>query len=370
MKKKKKREVGLKKRPLGWNVATFILGMAVSLCLFLAVIFLVYTFTVKSYNYGQTLADSMMAPAEDKPVAFVVSEGDTASDVAANLEKEGVIKNALLFRLENLLKGVSRDYKPGTYQLNMDMDTSQINAVFNGTGQAAPTIKITIVEGSSVNDIAQYLEKNNVCKATDFIDACNNDDFSEYAFLSDVPKRDNRMEGYLFPDTYFLSANPDPDEIIGKMLARFDEIYTDAYAAQAKAMGLTMDQVITVASMIEKEIKIPVERPLDAEVIYNRLDADMPLQIDATVLYALGVKKDKLTYDDLQVVSPYNTYLNKGLPPGPICNPGEACIQAALNPAQGGYLYYVVKDSVTGEHFWTDNYDDFQAAKALYAQGQ
>ncbi|MCL2350940.1 MAG: endolytic transglycosylase MltG [Firmicutes bacterium] len=365
MKRRRKREVGLKKRAFGWNAAAFLGGVILSLVLSLAVVYLVYTYTVKSYNYGAGLAESMMAPAEDKEVEFVVREGDTASVVAANLEKEGVIKNALLFRLENLLKGVSRDYKPGTYALNVSMDTSEINAVFNGTANAAPVV-VTIIEGSSAGDIAQYLETNNIVGAADFLAACDNDEF-DYPFLDGVPKRADRLEGYLFPDTYFLSANPNPDEIINKMLTRFGEIYSDAYAKQAAALGLTAAEVVTVASMIEKEIKVPEERPLAAEVIYNRLDADMLLQIDATVLYALGVKKEKLTYEDTNVDSPYNTYLYPGLPPGPISNPGEACIAAALNPARGNYLYYVVKDSLTGEHFFTDNYDDFQAAKALYA---
>jgi len=150
------------------------------------------------------------------------------------------------------------------------------------------------------------------------------------------------------------------------MLTRFEDIYDAETRAKAAEMGLTMDEVIIIASIIEKEIRRDDERELAASVIFNRLNIGMKLEMDATVLYALGVNKDRLLYADLEIVSPYNTYMYHGLPAGPITNPGKACIDAALNPAETNYIYYVVKDSETGEHFFTSDYNEFLIAKELY----
>ena len=150
------------------------------------------------------------------------------------------------------------------------------------------------------------------------------------------------------------------------MLTRFNDFYTEENIKKAENLGLTFDEAIIVASIVEKEISAPNERAIAAGVIYNRLEINMPLQIDSTVLYAMGVTKEVVTYNDLETDSPYNTYTNKGLPKGPISNPGQAAIEAALNPDDNDYIYYVLKDRTSGEHYYTNNYDDFLKAKEQY----
>jgi UPF0755 protein len=171
------------------------------------------------------------------------------------------------------------------------------------------------------------------------------------------------LEGYLFPDTYYVSAEPTPDEVIGKMLTRFDDIFTDEYEQRAAELGLSVDEAVTIASIIEKEVSVDTERPLVSQVIHNRLELGMELEIDATVLYALDKRPDRLLYADLEVDSPYNTYAYGGLPVGPISNPGADSIHAALFPEEGNYLFYVLQDPETGVHFFSDDYQEHLGAQ-------
>ena len=226
--------------------------------------------------------------------------------------------------------------------------------------------KITIPEGYTVAEIGEYLEEKGIVTADDFLNTANTVDF-DFKFIKDIPEgRTNRLEGYLFPDTYYISDNATSEEIINKMLTRFNDFYTEENIKKAESLGLTFDEAIIVASIVEKEISAPSERSIAAGVIYNRLEIDMPLQIDSTVLYAMGTTKEVVTYDDLETDSPYNTYTNKGLPKGPISNPGQAAIEAALNPDDNDYIYYVLKDRTSGEHYYTNNYDDFLKTKEQY----
>ena len=351
------------------NALSFVFGVAFSLVILAATCYLIYTNTIKAYSFGEEMAASMVNTEKpDIPVEVVINEGDTVDEVSAMLEETGIIGNAMMFRLENMLKGVDKNYTAGTYLLNMNMDQSQINAALRGAGRLGQTIKITIREGFTLKDIGEYLEANEVISAEEFYRACEENDF-KYRFLDNVPlDRKNRLEGYLFPDTYFLTEEPTADEIIHKMLIRFTEIWSDEYMDRAADLGFSMDEVIKMASIIEKEIKRPEERALASQVIHNRLSQDIQLQMCSTILYILEIRKERLTYEDLEIESPYNTYLNKGLPDGPICNPGEACIRAALYPDEGDYLFFVVKDEESGEHFFTEDYGEFENAKIEYNQ--
>jgi UPF0755 protein len=215
-----------------------------------------------------------------------------------------------------------------------------------------------------VRDIAVYLESLELMTADEFIEAAETHDFN-YGFLYGLPvsERRYRLEGYLFPDTYYVSADPTPDEVINKMLTRFDEIFTNEYRQQAEDLGLTIDEAIIIASMIEKEVSVETERPLVSQVIHNRLELGMALQIDATVLYALDKRPDRLLLTDLEIDSPYNTYKYGGLPVGPISNPGADSIRAALFPEEGNYLFYVLQDPETGVHFFSDDYQEHLGAQ-------
>ena len=174
------------------------------------------------------------------------------------------------------------------------------------------------------------------------------------------------MEGYLFPDTYFLHESMTAHDIIDAMLARFDQMYTDEYQKAVEKSGHTLDEIVTVASMVEKEIKLLEERATAAGVMYNRLRDGITLGIDATVLYAVGKTSGELTQEDLNIDSPYNTRKNYGLPLGPISNPGESSFKAALYPEEHNYLYYVVEAVGKDNHVYCETYDEFLNAKAAY----
>jgi UPF0755 protein len=152
------------------------------------------------------------------------------------------------------------------------------------------------------------------------------------------------------------------------MLAQFDKLFTEEYYGKAEALGLSINEVVTIASLRERETRVPEERALVASVIMNRLNVGMPLQIDATVQFALGENKERLSYADLEVDSPYNTYKIEGLPPGPICSPRIESIEAALNPADTNYIYYVLKPELDGRHNFTNSYDEFLRFKDAYTK--
>jgi UPF0755 protein len=352
------------------NGLTYILGLMFNAFLLLITGYLVYTYTMEGQKFGEDFANKLTHEGPDEVVEFVLEE-DTPRDVAAAmLEEADLIPNKYYYQLELFLKDSSTIYKKGTYTLNKNMSTMDINVTLRALSneeQAAAQVthQITVPEGWGIREIAQYLEEQELMTAVEFIVAVETHDFN-YAFLDSLPsdKREYRLEGYLFPDTYYLSANPTPDEVINKMLSRFDEIFDNDMDQRVTELGITMDQAVIMASMIEKEVRLAEERPLVSQVIYNRLDAGIALQIDATVLYTMKERPEKLLFTHLEQDTPYNTYLYPGLPVGPIANPGAESLRAALFPHEGDYLYYVLINEETGEHFFTDDYDEF-----LQAQG-
>ena len=218
------------------------------------------------------------------------------------------------------------------------------------SGKTSEDLKVTIPEGYTVKQIAAKVAETELCTADEFIEECNKGTF-DYDFLKDLPDREYKLEGYLFPDTYLLHEGMTAHDIIDMMLARFDQMYTKEYQKAVADSGHTLDEIVTVASMIEKEIKVDAERATAAGVIYNRLKENMSLGIDATVLYAVGKTSGEL---------------NKGLPLGPISNPGESSFKAALYPEDNDYLYYVVEAVGKDNHVFCKTYDEFLAAKNAY----
>ncbi len=219
---------------------------------------------------------------------------------------------------------------------------------------------MTIPEGLTIVETAGTVAADSSVTAPAFEEAARRTDYG-YAFLDDPDV--GTTEGYLFPAKYDFEKGVTARQIVDRLLEQYLLETQDIDFAEAKArLDVTEDQVVTVASLIEKEAASPEEKPLIASVIYNRMRKDTPLQIDATIQYALKRPKANLSLADLKVDSPYNTYENKGLPPGPICSPGRESLEAALNPANTDYLYYVLE--ANGErHFFTKSYDDFLREK-------
>ena len=286
--------------------------------------------------------------------------------VADILEAEGLIEYKSLFKFYCTISNASNKIAAGSYELSTDYDYRALVKKMNQYSGAAVTVEVMFPEGFTMQQIFERLEENKVASVEDLTEAAKNFSYN-YSFLNaEELGSASRLEGYLFPDTYEFYAYMEASSAINKFLDNFNRRVTDEMEAKATAMGRTLDEIIIIASLIEKEAGCNDERDEIASVIYNRLKTDMPLQIDATIVYATG--RDEVTAEDLQYDSPFNTYLNKGLPPEPICNPGLASIQAALNPANTSYYYYAL-DTSTMTHQFFRNYSDHQAFVATQNYG-
>ena len=327
----------------------------------LAVIIGVLAFTVWS-----TLYRAEAGVPSGRSVTVVIAKGSSGDVVAARLAKAGVVPNALMFRLQAMMLNATSSMKAGTYTL---VTGSSYEAVIRRlqAGPPAPVlVTITIPEGWGIDRIAARVEALVHIPAADFVQLAKTGAKQfDYAFLDGNPT--DSLEGYLFPKTYEVKPNAKAADIIGLMLAQYGKETASLDYGYATSKGLTHHDALTLASIIEREASVPSDRPKVASVIYNRLGFHMRLQLDSTVQFALNGKA-KLSLEDLKTQSPYNTYVNAGLPPGPICNPGLVAMQAALAPAKTKYLYYILtyKD---GRQSFATNYADFLVLKAQFKKG-
>ena len=298
--------------------------------------------------------------AQEGQVGVEVVKGDTLSDVADKLEAAGVIKSAFTFKLQARYEGYGTEIQTGRYTFERGQDADVIFRKL-AAGKAVPTIAVTIPEGLTLEETAQTVAKDSGVSVADFEGAARKTDY-DYAFLEH--RGIETTEGYLYPARYDFEKGVSARQVVDRLLGQYllETQNLDIPGARDR-LGLTEHQLVTVASLVEREAASPREKPLVASVIYNRLDRDMPLQIDATIQYALERPKENLSLDDLKVDSPYNTYENKGLPPAPICNPSRESLEAALNPESTDYLYYVLKADGQS-HFFTNDYQDFLREKA------
>lgn len=327
-------------------------------------------------------ADDVLALTKpDNVITITIREGDTLDDVAQNLKDHGLINYKFLFKLYGTFSHAEEDISPGTFELNQQFD---YHALVNGLADYSDTRKtvtLTFPEGYTCNQIFASLAENDVCTLEELENTAANYEF-DYSFLENRPYGEaNRLEGYLFPDTYDFYVDDTPERVINKLLSNFADKFTDEMMvaidernadirARMEEEGtfteeeiensmLDVYKVLTVASLIEKEAGSDQERAMIASVIYNRLTTHVHelLQIDASVEYALGEHKGELTANDLAVDNPYNTYKYKGLPPGPIANPGLNSIMAALYPEDTEYFFYALDGST---HQFFETYMDQQ----------
>jgi UPF0755 protein len=294
------------------------------------------------------------------PAKVEVVKGDTLSSVAEKLERAGVVDSAFMFKVEARLAGYGTEIKTGEYTFGPDASSEEILQKLTA-GEAVPTLTVIIPEGLTLEQTAQEVARQSSVSTAAFEEAARRTDYG-YGFLEDPVVEST--EGFLFPKQYEFEVGTMASPMVTRMLEQYLlETQTMDISAAKDRLNLTEYELVTVASLIEKEASVPEERPLVASVIYNRIREDMPLQIDATVMYALDHPKDELSLADLKVDSPYNTYEHTGLPPGPICSPSRQSLEAAINPAETDYLYYVLKANGE-EHVFTSNYNEFLKAKA------
>ena len=296
-----------------------------------------------------------------QPVTVKIAPQSTTSQIAALLEEEGLIRSAGYFKLYAKYTGADRSLKPGKYLFKGTESLPEIISILQAG--SPDFFSFTIPEGYTLEQIINLLVSKGIATKEELL-AVMKDPQIEFPYFEELPEGPNRLEGFLFPDTYTIEAETSARDIIQLMLDRFSEIYTDEYAARAKELDLTTLEVVTLASIIEREAKKQEDRPLVSAVFHNRLEKGMLLQSCATVQYALGEVKPVLYNTDLQTESPYNTYLHSGLPPGPIAAPGEASLKAALYPAEVSYLYFVAKPD--GSHVFSNTLKEHNEAKKKY----
>lgn len=313
-----------------------------------------------------SVANDMFGLVQDEAIVTVsLTEGQSVGEVASMLKKEGIIDFKWAFKLYCSLKDTD-EFSTGEFDVSSNMDYGQIISELKRANTSTTTVTITIPEGYTIQQIAELLEKGRVCGKGDFIEAANTYDFS-HDFLKDVPMVENRLEGYLFPDTYEFYVNERPVSAINKMLNNFADKYTDAMLELTQEKGLTIATVVNIASLIEKEAYVASEQATISGVIWNRLnhaDKYPYLDIDAAIMYVTG-HKEKLTDEDLAMDSPYNLRKSKGLPPTAICNPGIGALLAAISPEQHDYYYYVADG--TGAHIFSRTLEEHNAAVAKVA---
>lgn len=289
---------------------------------------------------------------EEHSSVVVIEESDTMGDIASELKSAGIIEYKTLFQIYCHFSDAREKITAGSYELKTTMDYRAIVAAMGKGSSSRITVSVTIPEGYTLRQIFELLEEEGVNTYEKLEEMAANYDYN-FSFLKDIPLGEaTRLEGYLFPDTYDFYLGEDPKTVLNKMLVNFDSKVTDEMREAAKEKGYSLHEIIIIASMIERETSGTDQKDI-ASVIYNRLKSNsFPyLQIDATVQYALPDHKEKLSLEDLEVDSPYNTYVHEGLPKGPISNPGLVAINAALNPSRTSYYYYALgEDGV--HHFF------------------
>ena len=288
---------------------------------------------------------------------IIVARGSTFHDIAGQLANAGIIGNQTAFRLYAKFTHADTAAHAGEFRFEPHQTAAQVlQQLESGGAQVAKWI--TIPEGFTAKQIAQRLQDENIGDAAAY----------EAAFLHDSivvdGVRTKNLEGYLFPSTYLIPNDASPKTIEDILTAQFRKELPKDAARKARERGLSIPQIVTLASLIEREAKADDERPLMAGVYYNRLHLGMPLEVDASIEYALPEHHDVITYGDLKIDSPYNTYLHEGLPPTPIANPGAPSLQAAFNPKPSPYLYYVYKGN--GHHAFARTLAEQNANIAKY----
>lgn len=313
-----------------------------------------------------------------KGVAVEIPLNSNTTSIAGLLKEKGLIKYPYIFKILSKLNGFDGMYQSGTHIVDNDPDRDKLSRIIESydrlmriLASKPESIKVTIPEGYTYRQITDTLSKKKLIDVDKFDRTANTEKFN-YKFLEDLPKRENRLEGYLFPDTYEFDPKAGEKAIINAMLENFENKLKPEYYQRAKELNMSIDQIIILASIIEREAKYAEERKIISGVFYNRLRSKDPamkkLQSCATIQYIFfkrdGIIKEKISEQDTKVKDPYNTYIIDGLPPGPICSPGRSSIEAALYPEKTDYMFFVAKGD--GYHQFSKTLKEHQAATKKY----
>ncbi len=307
------------------------------------------------YFYYNNSLKAVSAIEDAAETQIVIPKGSSVKAVSRILEQSHAIKNRFAFELYCKLNDKAGKLKAGKYIINNSLEVPEVvEVIISGKG-LVDTLTFTIPEGYNLGQIVERIGSLGVVDRENLEGALEAGKY-DFGFITEIPDRDKRLEGYLFPDTYEIYKDTTAEVIISKLLGRFENVFNEEYKKRAEELNMTVDQVITLASIIEREAKLDSERKTISAVFHNRLKKNMMLQSCATVQYLLDEPKEVLTYKDLEIESPYNTYKNAGLPPGPIASPGLKAIEAALYPEDTDYLYFFAKED--GSHVFSKTYNE------------
>lgn len=335
-----------------------IIVLSVILAICIAISVLVFS-TVRDV-YGMT--------GSEMDVEVTIEQGSYTADIAQVLAEAGVINNAISFRLYvKFLAEEEPSFNYGVYYLNSAMSYDEIIEALEQVATHKASVDIVIPEGYDVFEIGTTLEEAGLCTQEEFLDAVVNGDYSDYWFISDIADDENRymrIEGYLFPDTYSIEYETDPEDIVNVMLSNFESKFSDLYSIRATELGMSVDEIIALASIIQHEVgSITEEEKTVSSVFHNRLSSDYTrLESDVTIFYGNKIKE----YDEnvsQNVLDAYNTYVTEGIPVGPICNAGISAIEAALYPSETNYYYFVT--DINGEFYYSVTYSEHLANVAI-----
>lgn len=319
------------------------------------------TVAILVLGYAFLSGDANKRTLDPNQVVYLsVKQGMTASDINDELVDRGILNNKFAFWWEVKISGKASDFKAGMYAMHPQMEASEVlQQLVDGK---TAVVKFTIPEGFDVKQIAERLASQGLVDKQAFLNAAKN--YQPYDYITPDKNVRYACEGFLFPDTYELHEEPNIYDILQMMSEDFDNRLTPAMRQRAKEEGLSVYSLITLASLVEKEAMYAEDRPIIAQVFLKRLQLGMPLQSDATLQYLMDAPKENVTLKDTQIQSPYNSYQNAGLPPGPIANPGLDSIQAVLYSADTNYLYFVADHD--GHNHYSSTYDEHQALVAQY----
>ena len=287
-----------------------------------------------------------VANGERLDVYVTVKSGMTATDIGEMLEERGIIVSRYKFWAIAKLGGSAKKFKAGTYHMYVNMPIREVLDILVGGEESM--LRFTIPEGFTVNEIAERLQREGIASAKEIKAKAKN--FAPYRYMKASKEAKYRAEGFLFPDTYEVEPDTPPEAILQMMARTFDDRLTDEMREKAEKMDLTIYELVTLASLVEKEARFEEDRPIIAQVFLKRLESD------TTIQYLLDVPKEDVTYADTEIDSPYNTYQHYGLPPGPIANPGMDSLMAVLEPADTDYLYFVADRQ--GHNHYTKTYEE------------
>lgn len=343
------------------------------LILILICIIVFMTSALYGYRYiMEGIAQSEKVLTEEDGFIFTIPSGSRTADIAEDLKEQGFIKDTFVYRILSKIMGFDNAYKAGKFIITKDMNYYALMVKLSGEPLKNPTVDIMIPEGKTVLETVEILESQGYIDKGKFLKIAAKET-SQYMFLDGVKATESRkypLEGYLYPDTYKMDEGWTEEDLIKRMLDEFHRIFTQEYYERAEELGMTVDEVVTLASLIEMEALYPADFKKISSVFHNRLKSEdlQLLQSDATVQYArvyegLG-RTTSVLYKDLEIDHPYNTYIHKGLPPGPICSPRKEAIEAALYPEKTDYLFFFATPD--GTNIYNKTYEKHLADQKKY----